>query len=72
MNDYHYQLIQNLNKCNFMPGSYQKMFVTDLAHYPKDKELSEKQVAYLSKIAYSWRRQLEIYESAGTSTSYSE
>ena len=49
--------IAELSRCSFYPGSYDKRFVRDLATYPPDKELTEKQAAFLHKLAWRYRKQ---------------
>lgn len=58
MTETDYRTIQALSKCSFYPGSWTKRFVRDLASYPRDKELSEKQQAALGKVAWHYRKQL--------------
>lgn len=53
-----YKLIQALAKCVFQPASWPKRFARDLAQYPPEKELSEKQRAALAHTAWHYRKQL--------------
>lgn len=58
MTDLDYRTIQALARCSFQPGSWPKRFVRDLATYPPERELSEKQQAALARIAWLFRKQL--------------
>lgn len=58
MTEVDYKTIQALAKCSFTPGSWNKRFVRDLAQYPPEKELSEKQQAALARVAWHYRQQL--------------
>lgn len=49
--------VAELSHCSFYPGSYDKRFVRDLASYPPDKALTEKQAAFLHKLAWRYREQ---------------
>lgn len=51
-------LIENLSRCRFVPGSFNKRFVRDLASGPEDAVLTVKQRQTLWKIGWRWRRQL--------------
>jgi hypothetical protein len=53
-------LIKSLNSCTFLPGSYVKRFVRDMSGA---KIITEKQLRYLYKTAYSYRRQLRAENS---------
>lgn len=58
------QKIQALNRCTFLPASYPKRFVRDIysmSQSEPDKELSEKQAAYLDKLYYMYRRQIGVF-----------
>jgi hypothetical protein len=48
-----------LNGCTFQVGSFDKRFVRDLAALPdkETRELTEKQIHYLWKLVYKYRRQ---------------
>lgn len=61
MDQIHHQRIQALNKCTFLPGSWPKRFVRSLATYPADKELTEAQERWLTRIAWMWRNQLSLH-----------
>jgi hypothetical protein len=58
MSETDYRTIQALARCSFQPGSWPKRFVRDLASYPRDKELTEKQQAALARVAWHYRKQL--------------
>lgn len=58
MTDADYRTIQALACCHFYPGSWVKRFVRDLATFPREKELSEKQAAALARVAWHYRKQL--------------
>ena len=52
--------VQQLIRCTFLPGSYQKRFVQDLhARLEDDTPLTEKQAAYLDKLHHMYRKQIE-------------
>ena len=53
-----FSLIQRLSKCTFLPGSFEKRFVRNLAEYTVKDEISAKQQRYLEKLHYRYRRQL--------------
>lgn len=58
MDDLDYRTIQALARCTFPPASWVKRFVRNLAAYPPEKELSEKQRAALARTAWHYRKQL--------------
>lgn len=58
MTESDYRTIQALARCSFQPGSWPKRFVRDLASYPPDKDLTEKQQAALARVAWHYRKQL--------------
>ena len=58
MTDEHYQLLQRLVDCTFLPGSWEKRFVRDLSAETKDYELTAKQLAQVERLHYRYRRQL--------------
>jgi hypothetical protein len=52
---------KKLGTCRFLPGSFDKRFARDMESIAKNKpehELTEKQSAYLEKLAYKFRRQI--------------
>jgi len=52
---------KQLSRCRFLPGSFDKRFARDMgsiAENKPDHELTEKQSAYLDKLAYKYRRQI--------------
>jgi hypothetical protein len=55
------QIALALARCTFLPGSWQKRFARDMAamatHAP-DHPLSERQTAWLIRLAHTYRRQL--------------
>lgn len=57
MTDEQQKWIRQLNKCTFQPSSWEKRFVRDLATFPPEKELSEKQAAALLRTAWRYRKQ---------------
>ena len=57
MTDQQQKWIQELARCIFQPGSWEKRFVRDLATMPPEKELTEKQAAALHRTAYRYRKQ---------------
>lgn len=50
--------IEALSRCRFSPGSAEKRFVRDMFARERTYELSEKQHAFLNRLAHSYRRQL--------------
>jgi hypothetical protein len=58
MDKVHFEMLQGLRRCTFMPGSWDKRFVRDLASKPEDAELTEKQQEWVEKMAYKYRRQV--------------
>lgn len=58
MTDEQHRNLRRLNQCTFLPGSYTKRFVRDMASRPKEYELTEKQAAYLDKLVHQYRKQL--------------
>lgn len=56
------RMIAALSYCTFLPGSYPKRFVRDMRwrmENEPDTELSEKQAAYLEKLAWMYRKQIK-------------
>lgn len=51
------QWIAELAKCSFYPGSYDKRFIRDMEGRAADEALTEKQAAFLERLAYRYRRQ---------------
>jgi hypothetical protein len=54
-------LIRQLSRCKFLPGSWDKRFVRDLAarlHPGETLELTDNQRAQLDRLAHSYRKQL--------------
>lgn len=49
--------IAELSRCTFLPGSYDKRFVRNLAAYSPDRELTPRQANALHQMAYRYRRQ---------------
>lgn len=58
MKDNQFQKIQALAKCTFLPASPAKRFVRSIANKKEDDELSQNQVAYLTSLFHSYRKQL--------------
>jgi hypothetical protein len=52
--------IQALQRCRYLPGSWQKRFVRWLATIRRDTELSPTTVERLWRLAASWRKQLPL------------
>jgi hypothetical protein len=61
MNESDYRTIQALARCSFQSGSWTKRFVHDLATFPPERELSERQRSALTKVAWHYRKQLARY-----------
>jgi hypothetical protein len=57
MTDQQQRWIEELSHCSFYPGSWDKRFVRDLATFPPEQELSEKQAAALARVAWRYRKQ---------------
>lgn len=55
MNDQQRRWLDQLSGCTFLPGSWDKRFVRDLAG--TDRELTAKQAAAIERLAYKYRRQ---------------
>lgn len=53
-----YASIQALNRCTFLPASYVKRFVRDMAAKGPDDTLTEKQEAFLKKVTWNYRKQI--------------
>lgn len=62
--------IQALCHCTFLPGSFQKRFVRDMGNKTPDSELTEKQSAYLDKLYWMYREQINYWR--GVNSVYSE
>lgn len=58
MDEIDYRTIRALARCSFAPGSWTKRFVRNLAGYPRERALSEKQRAALARVAWHYRKQL--------------
>lgn len=54
----HYESLQALKQCTFLPGSFDKRFVRDLSALPQDTELTEKQAANVERLAHRYRKQI--------------
>lgn len=53
-----YAQIQALNRCRFLPASYEKRFARDMAQKQVGDTLTLKQLEYLEKILKRYRKQL--------------
>lgn len=60
MTDKQQAQIKLLIGCTFLPASYPKRFVRDMAGRPADYELTVNQAAYLDKLMWQYRRQIGI------------
>lgn len=58
MTDEQRKMVDELAGCTFIPGSYQKRFVRDMISR-LDKDLTEKQAAFLAKLRVKYRRQID-------------
>lgn len=58
MDDFHYQAIQALWRCRFLPGSYDKRFIKDMAQLGPYDMLSIRQEQNIERLAYHYRKQL--------------
>lgn len=54
----HYQAIQKLARCRFLPGSFDKCFVRSMAMLGPYDLLSERQAEWVERMAYRYRRQM--------------
>lgn len=57
MTDQQRKWIQELTRCTFQPGSWEKRFVRDLAALSPYDVLTERQAAALHRTAYRYRKQ---------------
>lgn len=57
MTDEQQKWIRELETCSFLPGSWEKRFVRDLATFPPEKELTQRQAAALRRTAWRYRKQ---------------
>lgn len=57
MTDQQQRWIAQLARCTFLPGSWEKRFVRDLATFPQERELTERQAAALARVAWRYRKQ---------------
>ena len=63
MTDEQKQKARALEKCSFLPGSYQKRFahsVAATARYKPELDLTEKQAKYLNDLFHQYRRQIKV------------
>lgn len=58
--------IQALCHCTFLPGSYAKRFVRAMGSKKPDDELTEKQIAYLDKLYWMYRKQINYWRGANS------
>jgi hypothetical protein len=59
MESYHYQTIQALEKrVTFLPGSWDKRFVRDVATLGEFDLLTPKQIEQIERLAFRYRKQL--------------
>lgn len=61
MTDDEKRMVDELSKCVFLPGSYEKRFVRELAYRGIKYELTAKQCAFLAKLHHSYRRQIAAH-----------
>lgn len=61
----HQEAIKALNRCRFMPGSWDKRFVRDMAYLSDYAMLTAKQEEWIDRLLYRYRKQLARIE-AGT------
>ena len=60
-----YLKIRGLEKCRFLPGSFAKNFVRTLATFEETDRLTDRQVAYLDKVYYTYREQINVLREMG-------
>lgn len=60
MNPLHYQALQKLCLCTFLPGSWDKRFVHDLGRLGEYDLLTPKQEACVEALAYRYCKQLKM------------
>lgn len=58
MDAMHYEALQALSRCRFLPGSWDKRFVRNLSGLPTEADLTEKQIAQIERLVVRFRNQL--------------
>lgn len=58
----HQEAIKALNRCRFMPGSWDKRFVRDMAYLSDYAMLTAKQEEWIDRLLYRYRKQLARIE----------
>jgi len=58
MTELHWQIIQGLRGCTFLPGSWDKRFARDMETLGPCDMLSPKQEVQLERMAWRYRRQI--------------
>lgn len=61
MDDLHFEAIKALNTCRFPLRCFARRFARDLASKSIDDTLSEKQIVWLKKLCYKYRKQIAKY-----------
>lgn len=54
------ELIDSLRCCRFLPGSWEKRFVHDLAGFKQESVLSQRQRESLLSLGHRYRKQLTV------------
>lgn len=65
MNSLQRAKIKGLSLCTFAVGSHPKRFVADMASKPDDYQLTPRQAAYLHKLYWMYRRQINDLKAKG-------
>lgn len=58
MTQHEWDAIQALQRCRYVPGTWQKLFVRCLSTIRRETELSPVTIERLWRLVASWRRQL--------------
>lgn len=62
MDAVYYTALRLLEKCTFLPGSFEKRFVRDCASLAEDAPLSDKQIGFLKLLTYKYRQQIARHD----------
>jgi hypothetical protein len=58
----HYEAIHKLERCRFLPGSWDKRFVNGMVYLSEYAMLTAKQEEWIDKMLYRYRKQLARIE----------
>lgn len=56
----HFGMIQDLKRCTFLPGSFDKRFVRNMSYHVEGSDITEKQAECLKKMHHRYRRQIGV------------